>query len=234
MAIDRIPGVGPTNADIATAVAAPSAATIAAAVAAPSAATIASAVNAPSAATIATQVAASVPTLSQINTSVANNSSPFGGTYTNLGTTTLSGTSTTISGLSGYKYLKMWVYFTPNDNGQRFIWRINGDSSAIYSYALRNWTGNNSNVIATRNATSFGVTNNANDVSQINGFEIEIARNDSSVYKFIKSKGIVREGATATMHSSTGVYASTTVISSITFSLASGFSIGNVWMMGAS
>ena len=43
MPINNIPGVGPTNADIATAVAAPSAATIAAAVAAPSAATIAAA-----------------------------------------------------------------------------------------------------------------------------------------------------------------------------------------------
>lgn len=46
MGINQIPGVGPTNADIASAVAAPSAATIAAAVAAPSANTIASAVAA--------------------------------------------------------------------------------------------------------------------------------------------------------------------------------------------
>ena len=95
MAIDRIPGVGPTNADIATAVAAPSAATIAtavaapsaatiaatvaapsaatiaAAVAAPSAATIAAAVAAPSSATIASAVAAAVPTIGAINTSVS-------------------------------------------------------------------------------------------------------------------------------------------------------------------
>ena len=47
MAINNIPGVGPTNADIATAVAAPSAATIAAAVAAPSAATIATGLTYP-------------------------------------------------------------------------------------------------------------------------------------------------------------------------------------------
>jgi hypothetical protein len=93
MAIDRIPGVGPTNSDIATsvaaavpnsaaitaavptaaaiatAVAAPSAATIAAAVAAPSAATIAAAVAAPSAATIASAVAA--PSSATIATAVA-------------------------------------------------------------------------------------------------------------------------------------------------------------------
>jgi hypothetical protein len=55
MAIDRIPGVGPTNADIATAVAAPSAASI------------------------ATAVAAAVPTLAQINTSVTNNGNAYNG-----------------------------------------------------------------------------------------------------------------------------------------------------------
>lgn len=66
MAIDRIPGVGPTNADIATAVAAPSAATIASTVAAPSAATIAS------------TVAAAVPTIAAIQTAVTTygNSAP--------------------------------------------------------------------------------------------------------------------------------------------------------------
>ena len=71
MAIDRIPGVGPTNADIATAVAAPSAASIAAAVAAPSAATIAAAVAAPSSATIASAVAAAVPTNASITSIVS-------------------------------------------------------------------------------------------------------------------------------------------------------------------
>ena len=96
MAINIIPGVGPTNADIATAVAAPSAATIAAAVAAPSAATIAAAVAAPSAATIASTVAApssatiasavaaAVPTISAINTAVANNA-PSPNAWVHLG-----------------------------------------------------------------------------------------------------------------------------------------------------
>lgn len=63
MAINSIPGVGPQNSDIATAVAAPSAATIA------------SAVAAPSASTIATAVAAAVPTSAQITTIVQNNAS---------------------------------------------------------------------------------------------------------------------------------------------------------------
>lgn len=144
MPIDRIPGVGPTNADIATAVAAPSAATIAAAVAAPSAATIAAAVAAPSAATIAaavaapsaatiaSTVAASVPTLSQINSSVASNASPYGGTWADLGYSSIAVGGTTISGLSGYKYLQIIYYTAIDPNGGILGIRFNSDSSAVY------------------------------------------------------------------------------------------------------
>jgi hypothetical protein len=123
------PGVGPTNADIATAVAAPSAATIAAAVAAPSAATIASAVAAPSSATIASAVAAAVPTTAGITTIVqANAGSPFGGTYTNIANInpTNGSTSTTISGLSSYKYIKVVAFLVPTGAADIFI-QINGN-----------------------------------------------------------------------------------------------------------
>ena len=90
MAIDRIPGVGPSNSDIAAATAAvvpnsaaitaavPTAAQIATAVAAPSAATIATAVAAPSASTIATAVAAAVPTAASITSIVQSNAGGFG------------------------------------------------------------------------------------------------------------------------------------------------------------
>jgi hypothetical protein len=111
MAIDRIPGVGPQNSDIAAAVAAPSAATI------------------------ATQVAASVPTLSQINTSVSNNASPYGGTWATLVDTSFTAqSSVTISGLTGYKYLFNYLKITtvPSSSEQIFM-RINGDSGSNYN-----------------------------------------------------------------------------------------------------
>jgi hypothetical protein len=145
MAIDRIPGVGPQNSDIAAAVAAPSAATIAAAVAAPSAATIAAAVAAPSAATIATQVAASVPTLAQITSTVqANAGSPFGGSWTQITTGSLNNTGisfTDISGLGGYKRLRFIFWnLTQNVSGP-FYFRPNGDgsNSQFYQYYSGNW-----------------------------------------------------------------------------------------------
>jgi hypothetical protein len=132
MPINNIPGVGPTNADIATAVAAPSAATIAATVAAPSAATIAATVAAPSAATIATAVAGAVPTLGQINTSVSTNA-PSSHAWTLLGTVTPNNTanSVTFSGLSGYRTYKIvcaWIVVTGQCDGA-FL-RINGDATS--------------------------------------------------------------------------------------------------------
>lgn len=139
MGIQFLPGLGPQNSDIAAAVAAPSAATIAAAVAAPSAATIAAAVAAPSAATIATQVAASVPTLSQINTSVANNASPFGGTWTAIttsGTLTNAVSFTDISSLGGYKRLRFVFWNLRQVGSNLFHYRINGTSSGYTTYGF--------------------------------------------------------------------------------------------------
>lgn len=174
MAIDRIPGVGPTNADIATAVAAPSAATIAStiattpavssqitasvptaaaiatAVAAPSAATIAAAVAAPSAATIAAAVAApsigtittaittnaasAGVTLAAIGTQVANNA-PSPNAWTLVSSTALSGVSTTISSLSGYKTYRVIITRAQGSGGVNLGIRFNADTATTnYAY----------------------------------------------------------------------------------------------------
>lgn len=145
MAINNIPGVGPTNADIATAVAAPSAATIAAAVAAPSAATIAAAVAAPSSATIASAVAAAVPTIGAINSSVSTYA-PSPHAWTLLGTITpsYSANSVTFSGLSGYRTYKI-VSAHISISGQcgGVFLRINGDTTSNNYSSQGQTLGNN-------------------------------------------------------------------------------------------
>jgi hypothetical protein len=144
MAIDRIPGVGPTNADIATAVAAPSAATIASAVAAPSAATIASAVAAPSASTIATAVAAAVPTSANITSIVQSNAgSPFGGSWTLISSQSpTSGNTVTFSSLSGYKKYRIYFKTYNGNTPQKTYARINGVTSGyVYNHFI-NKNGN--------------------------------------------------------------------------------------------
>jgi hypothetical protein len=249
MAIDRIPGVGPTNADIATAVAAPSAATIAAAVAAPSAATIAAAVAAPSAATIASTVAGSVPTLAQITSTVqANAGSPFGGTWTNIASTRVNGnniSSITWSSLSGYKYLRIIVQALSYNNGSndsQFGLRINGDTGANYVSTLDVRAGAHSSVglegaqqydgniwlvssshVASRSSRSF--------------FFIEIDGSNSSKIKDIYYRFNYYYPAANQVYGGNGyaIWNSTAAISSLTFfnTGSTNFSDGFINVMGA-
>jgi hypothetical protein len=232
MAIDIIPGVGPTNADIATAVAAPSAATIASAVAAPSAASIAAAVAAPSAATIAAAVAApsaatiastvAAPSLASITSAIqANAGSPFGGTWTNLGVLTSSAQTISFTGLSSYKYLRFsfWVY---NDSAGIYpSIRLNGDSSGLYTFIAPISTSNSSTTPApVRSLTATEITPQTaeNSVGQYYSMNFEIFGAQSGAYKTFKGCNIytnVSSGTTA--HTFDGTWRNTAAVSSVTF-----------------
>jgi hypothetical protein len=240
MAIDRIPGVGPANSDIAaataavvpnsaaitaavptaaqiaTAVAAPSAATIATAVAAPSAATIASAVAAPSSATIATAVAAAVPTIGAINTSVANNASPYGGTWANLADVVTPGTSSvTISGLGGYKYLQIYFSFFGYNTVDSLRMRFNSDATGVY-HSISAGTGGTIGAIS---ESSFGLMPSTNTGRYTAMLEIR-GSNSSS----IKMYSGFAWGTTGNLGTgfSIGTYNSNTAISSINLFTGSG------------
>ena len=250
MAIDRIPGVGPTNADIATAVAAPSAATIAAAVAAPSAATIAAAVAAPSAATIAaavaapssatiaSAVAAAVPTIGAINTSVATYA-PSSNSWTLVASITPSSVSTvTFSSLSGYKKYKIIVSpsMTISNGGGAYL-RINGDTA----YGNYMYMGRYSNY------QQVGWNNGSNDSSfvmvpygagagagTINGVA-DIDAANIAAPKYIEGRGYSYTTSTiATDYQ--GVYKTTSAITSITLfnpATTSNFGSGTFYLLGA-
>lgn len=238
MAIDRIPGVGPTNADIATAVAAPSAATIAAAVAAPSAATIAAAVAAPSSATIASAVAAAVPTIGAINTSVANNS-PSANAWTLVASSAPSGVSTvTFSSLSGYK--KYRIIISPNmtiSNGGGVSLRINADTTyGNYMYMGRYSTfqqvgWNNGGVDSTFTIVPYGAAAGAgtvNGVADIDGANI-------AAPKYIEGRGYSYTSSNNTSDYQ-GVYKTTSAITSITLwnpATTSNFGGGTFYLLGA-
>lgn len=165
MAIDRIPGVGPANADIAATIATtpavssqitasvPTAAAIATAVAAPSAATIAAAVAAPSAATIAAAVAApSAATITAAGTA-AGFANTGGETWTLISTinTTSGASEFTFSSLSGYKTYKIVFSNVGSASVQNFYIRLNGVTSAgSYNFIVQQlqgstWDTNGSN-----------------------------------------------------------------------------------------
>ena len=213
MPISNIPGVGPTNADIATAVAAPSAATIAAAVAAPSAATI------------ATAVAAAVPTISAINTSVANNA-PSPNAWVHLGTASMNNVNTATISFTAYRKLKVVIKGMGNaSTSSTPALRFNGDSgnnynsgflyfrsggtspstgldvSNIGSYRLWRWTGS-----GLGNGTTFTGTIEIENASltNIKNYSHKMAYFDAG------------DGAIA-MIETVGSYQGTSAITSVTF-----------------
>jgi hypothetical protein len=213
------PGVGPTNADIATAVAAPSAATIA------------SAVAAPSAATIATAVAAAVPTISAINSSVASNASPFPAWTAIANGINIDGTTAgTISGLSSYKAIRIYYTYVPNSTSDIFI-RFNSDSGANY-HTVYNFFANNQNPNGDHRAFSsrLDLGYNASAGQRHAGF-IEIENNQSSSGPKIV-KGKVFFGNAATVREFEGFYGSNTQISTLTFTSPSNFSDSRIYVVG--
>jgi len=210
MPINNIPGVGPTNTDIATSVAA----------AVPTNASIAAAVAAPSAATIATSVAAAVPTLTQINNSVATNSSaPFGGTWVNVGLfNSNSVNGFTFSSLSGYRYYRLYLT-VENLPAVSIQLRLNGDTGGNYNQFTSSSTGN---TLLLKGNTAFWLQP---AIGSTLGCVLDFpSANSTSVDKFITSANQnVMNDRTATHNA---VWASTSAITSISVIL-SGSQVGN-------
>lgn len=254
MAIDRIPGVGPQNSDIAAAVAAPSAATIASAVAAPSAATIASTVagSVPTLAqintavntqtnnsAIATAVAGAVPTLAQITSTVQSNAgSPFGGTYTNLGTTSFNATTITISSLSSYKFIAGYLTCNIGNGDGNLTFRFNNDSGNNYSYQRFSQRVTNPPIRDVDHAdgtTSIAAYYDTALGGTTSSIYFEIYGSNSSAYKrmTIWSKHQSTAIGVNRINEVQAVYLGTSAISSMSFIASTTGVSGNIRLIGA-
>jgi hypothetical protein len=262
MAIDRIPGVGPQNTDIATAVAAavPTIAAITSSIttnAASAGLTNASITSAGNAAgwgatgPTTTQIAAAVPTLAQITSAVttnaasagvtmaaitstvqANAGSPFGGTYTNIlnSTIALNATTYTISGLAGYKYLK--IAFNGQSSGSSdYFLRCNSattNHSSINVVQAGGQTDNPKTIQSWGQAPSFEgslrINNNYNGVvNQQASTVITIANNNATVpFKQVDSYMTMQDGTWRYFIECRGIYHSTAAIDTLLFFTANG------------
>ena len=161
-----------------------------------------------------------------------------GGGLTLLSTTTLSGSSTTISSISGsYKNLKIVlrnVYASANTS---LLFRVNG-SSASYTWAGTANVSSSSTVIGGGyNTSSFQISYNM--TTSVNGLNwlygvIEIPRYSESQTPFIESN--VYFGVTdSSRQSSTGIWDNNGPITSVTFLPGTGtFSGGTVYIYGES
>jgi hypothetical protein len=213
MAIDRIPGVGPQNSDIASAIATtpavsaqitanvPTAAAIASAVAAPSSATIQNLIQtyaAPASVTMAAitssittnAASAGVTNASIAATVAANAGSQFSGTWTNLAFVNFGATPSTaglnVSGLTGYKYLRL---ITTAYVGVTNTWRLrfNGASANYYGMSLRGMRGSSA-LRESRFSSSSGIfMGDAWIENQPPTIDLMIENSNSSARKIVKA-----------------------------------------------
>lgn len=240
MAIDIIPGVGPQNSDIAAAVNAPSAATIASTVASsvPTLAQINTAVNTQTNnSAIATAVAGAVPTLAQITSTVQSNAgSPFGGTWTNLGSTNYNTNSVTISGLSSYRYLR-FSFILNNGESNNYYIRLNGDTATNYLSVVQSTVGNPNSGAGpwSGRASLFYMSTVPNGAGHQRIGVLEIFGTNSGAYKTIAGEtAFIDSGGYWSGRTFKGTWINTSAISSVTF-LGDGGSAhsGTIWGQGA-
>lgn len=237
MAISRIPGVGPTNSDIAATIATTPAVSAQITANVPTAAAIATAVAAPSLAQITTAITSNAAsagvTNASIATQVANNASPYGGTITNLGVTSVSGTGTiTFSSLSSYKYLKFFMglnTISPTTLRMRF----NGDSGSSYRFATAVDRGGISSLQSLGLGPMFELDPASSN--NIRWWSIEIPMSNAGEYKTYMAYGYgTTDGAAPGIGYSHGVWNSTAAISSVTFLTGTGnFDSGAIYGIGA-
>ena len=254
MAIDRIPGVGPQNSDIASTIATtpavsaqitanvPTAAAIATAVAAPSSATIQSLIQtyaAPASVTMAaitssitTNAASAGVTNASIATQVANNA-PSPNAWTLVGSSGLTGVNThTFSSLSGYKTYRLIVISANVASGVEIGLRINGDTTA----------GNYQGLLGTSVSVSKSYIHWLNtNTTALNAFG---GHSTVDIYNAnIASPKRIGNGTTATNSGSvagtdiiSGMWKGTATITSITTfnaTNADNFTQGTVYLLGA-
>lgn len=168
--------------------------------------------------------AASGPTLAEIQTAVSTYSTPYNGTWTELGATTFTSSSTTtISGLSGYKQIKIYLFTAPSTAAELRM-RLNSDTGSNYGWQFATPTNNSYNY--PDNKMTLG-TNSGNNNATV--LTISPA-NSTTAKKVITSESHHTNGTIASFN---GLWNSSSAITSVTFFLTAGlFSPGYAVIWG--
>lgn len=248
------PGVGPTNADVATAVATAvptlaqitSAVTTNAASAGVTNASIASAITANAASAgvtmtaitnaITSNAASAGVTLAAIGTQVANNASRFSATWTNLGfVSSAAQSSVTFSNLSGYKYLRLICNYMSCSNNGALNLRFNSDSTPNNYHWFNTYIQSGSQGLsASIGSNEMRLTDTMSASSSMMTY-LEIDNSNYAVTKkvFFQSSWQSTSGQWTLGPQGQGIWRSTAAISSITLYPSSGTFFDTVANFGA-
>lgn len=160
-----------------------------------------------------------------------------GGGLTLLSTTTLSGTSTTVSSISGsYKNLVLVAKNVSNNAGDSMYYRFNGDSGANY-YASGTRLAGGTQTIYNQNATSWVVVMYDQNTGATN-----LSQSVTTLYRYTDTDVVYWEnrsysGLTSASQRNSitnqGIYDNSAAITSVTVTSASGNFSGTLYIYGA-
>ena len=157
-------------------------------------------------------------------------------TLLNTGGTSLSGTSTTISSLSGYnKFLIRWENASPSSVGSNMSIRMNGDSAANAHklVAITQGYANTSEVVSD-NVWPITEINSSGSAGSVQfGYLLLDGCNSSGIKTITGNVGTDGNQSYNLRRSMSGMYTGTSVISSIEFRQSASFDNGTVYVYGA-
>lgn len=159
---------------------------------------------------------------------------PAGGGMTLLSTTSLSGSTTTISGISG-SYVDLVIYVTdwdPTVDGSAAYLRLNGETGNVYSQAAT-VAGSTTPTLTDK----FTLLDTSIDDTALDGlFWIQIPYYaNTATFKISQMYSIAQDNTTAPrlrMHNNFGAVNTTSAISSITLFPSSGNATGTAYIYG--
>ena len=161
---------------------------------------------------------------------------PSSGGMTLLSTTSLTGSSTTISSISqSYKNLIIYGRGIYASAQLELAIRLNGDTGSNYAFqfygaegeiSYANWSSSNS-------TGKIAWVDDANEYRKHTNFNMNIARYTESEYRYVALQNYAFKDSQTLCSNGNVMYNSTTAISSITFLLPSGsFSGGTIYIYG--
>jgi hypothetical protein len=158
------------------------------------------------------------------------------GGLTLLSTTTLSGTSTTVSSISGsYKNLILMIKNASNSAGDSLRWRFNGDSNANYYYAGIRTDGSTSAIYNVNAAAQIeAVYQNSSGATNLMQNVVNLYRyTDTDVTYFHSHSYAGITGANARQSTQiAGIYDNSAAITSVTVTSNSGNFSGTLYIYG--
>jgi hypothetical protein len=164
-------------------------------------------------------------------------SAASGGGLTLLSTTTLSGTSTTVSSISGaYKNLILMIKNGNNNAGDSFYYRFNGDTGTNYYNSSYRFSGTTQVIY-----NDFAGSNRLPVVYEQTNQAVNLAQVVTKLYRYTDTDVVYLESNSYAGNSGTslrqrwdlaGIYDGTAAISSVTVTSSSGNFSGTLYIYG--